>query len=140
MDTFDIEIKEVFEKQPNVDFILNGEVFYGFRFRKLESSFGSLLKWLQDFNELKDVPPDPVHIKEEDITVIISCKKCCGEGNCGEHIGHFTVGDDWDGDAFDFVAPIKTVITTLYERLKEYFINHPTEFSQEWKDIDWNKG
>ena len=43
IDTFDIEFNDYINEQPNVAFILNGSPAYGFRFRKLVSSFGSMI-------------------------------------------------------------------------------------------------
>lgn len=137
--TFDVQFKRVFERQPNIDFIRNGHLIYGIRFRQLETSFGTLIEWIKDYEQHREKPPKTVRVKEEDISIFISCKSIDeGEANT-KHIGRFSIGDDWEGEAFSFVAPIETVMNTIYQRMREYAQNYPMDFSNLLLDDRWTK-
>lgn len=130
IDSFDIQFKRLFERKPNIDFFLNGQVVYGIQFRQLDSSFGTLIEWIKDYYQHQEKPPRTIWVKEEDISVFISCKGIDEGDTNTEHIGRFSIGDNWEGEAFSFVAPIEAVVKTIYQRVKEYVLDYPMDFSE----------
>lgn len=130
IDTFDIEFKRVFEGGPNIDFILNGRPVYGIRFRQLDSSFSTLIGWIKDYNRHRDKSSQPVRINEDGITLFICYHHVeCGDSD-GKYLGQFSIGDDWDGEAFSFLAPIETVMNTLFQRMRDYALDYPMDFNE----------
>lgn len=138
IDTFDIEFNDCVHEQPNVTFIHNGSPTYGFRFRKLVSSFGSLIEWLKDYHQYLDMPPRRMWIIEEGISVFISCELIEANETKIQHLGNFSVGDDWDGEAFSFIAPIKSVMKAVYQSVRTYYDSHRTWFGNSFVDVKWD--
>ena len=138
IDTFDIEFNDYINEQPNVAFILNGSPAYGFRFRKLVSSFGSLIEWLNDYHQHLDMPPRKMWIKEEGISVFISCELIEADETKKQHLGHFSIGDDWDGEAFSFIAPIESVMRAVCQSMRTYYYSHRTWFGNRFMDVKWD--
>ena len=119
IDTLDIYFQQRSDGKQFAQFLVNGEPIYEIRLVDTASFCQSMNQWLDKMlNEMESTTNNLV-IDDEYIYLFFSCDYIGVDENTGEHLGVFTMGDDWDGLYVSCVALIETTVRTFKFRLKE---------------------
>ena len=138
VDTFDINFSGPEYGWLEAEIIINGESRYTILMSDVYPPFKDLVRWLEDIYEHWNIPSKTVGINNESFNVFLSFDYLGRIDEIEEHVGLFTIGEEWDHIVLSFVAPIAKVVKTIYLKLRRYVLKHQTEFRREWDDTHWD--